>query len=75
MKFIEERSMYIFQHIAKAATLAAVTVLFAASFAAAQENGRYRVTPVAGTATLQRGVAEKLGSLFVPSRWLVHGFT
>lgn len=51
--------MNMFQHIAKAATLGAVTVLLAASFAAAQESGRYRVPPTASTAALQRSVAVK----------------
>ena len=60
--------MNMFQHIAKAATLAAVTVLFAASFAAAQESGRLRVTPIAATTTLQRGVAEKPGATPVRKR-------
>ncbi|MBR1280051.1 DsrE family protein [Bradyrhizobium sp. AUGA SZCCT0283] len=51
--------MNMFQHIAKIATAGAVTVLFAASFAAAQESGRYRVSPMAGDAALQPGVAAK----------------
>ena len=51
--------MNMFQHITKIATVGAVTVLFAASFAAAQESGRHRVPPMAGTATFQRGVAAK----------------
>src|SRR5258705_2752741 len=62
MKFIEESPMNMFQHIAKAATVGAVTVLFAASFAAAQESGRHRVPPMTGTATLQPGVAAKLAT-------------
>ena len=51
--------MNMFQHIAKVATVGVVTVLFAASFAAAQEGGRNRVPPTAGTATLQPGAAAK----------------
>lgn len=52
--------MNMFQHIAKAVTVGAVTVLFAASFAAAQESGRQRVPPMASTANLQPGAAAKL---------------
>ena len=51
--------MNMFQHFAKVATVGVVTVLFAASFAAAQESGRNRVPPKAGTATLQPGAAAK----------------
>ena len=51
--------MNMFQHIAKATTVGAVTVLFAASFATAEEGGRRRASPTAGTATLQPGVAAK----------------
>jgi len=54
--------MNIFRHIAKIATAGAVTVLFTASFAAAQESGRQRVTPIAGDAALQPGAAAKLGT-------------
>jgi len=54
--------MNIFRHIAKIATAGAVTVLFSASFAAAQESGRQRVTPIAGDAALQPGAAAKLGT-------------
>jgi intracellular sulfur oxidation DsrE/DsrF family protein len=53
--------MNMFQHIAKVATLAAVTVLFAASFAAAEESKRHRAPPLAGT-TLQPGAAAKLAT-------------
>ena len=60
--------MNMFKHIAKAATVGAVTVLFAASFAAAQESGRYRVPPTASTATLQRSVAAKPGTTPVRKR-------
>ena len=35
--------MNMFQHIAKTATVGAVTILFAVSFAAAEEGGRYWV--------------------------------
>ena len=62
MKFMEENPMNMFQHIAKIATAVAVTVLFAASFAAAEESGRQRVPPMAGTAALQPGVAAKLAT-------------
>jgi uncharacterized protein len=68
MKFIEESPMNMFQHIAKAATAGAVTVLFAASLAAAQESGRHRVPPMTGTATLQQGVAAKPGTTPVRKR-------
>ena len=51
--------MKMFQHIAKIATAGAVTVLFAASFAAAQESGRHRASPTASTATLQPGAVAK----------------
>ena len=54
--------MNIFRHIAKIATAVAVTVLFTASFAAAQESGRQRVPPMAGDAALQPGAAAKLGT-------------
>ena len=54
--------MNIFRHIAKIATAGAVTVLFSASFAAAQESGRQRVTPIAGDAALQPGAAAKLAT-------------
>jgi intracellular sulfur oxidation DsrE/DsrF family protein len=54
--------MNIFRHIAKIATAVAVTVLFTASFAAAQESGRQRVLPMAGDAALQPGAAAKLGT-------------
>ena len=37
--------MNMFQHIAKVTTVAVVTVLFAASFAAAEQGGRYWVPP------------------------------
>jgi intracellular sulfur oxidation DsrE/DsrF family protein len=51
--------MNMFQHFAKVATVGVFTVLFAASFAAAQESGRNRLPPKAGTATLQPGAAAK----------------
>ena len=60
--------MNMFQHIAKAATVGAVTVLIAASFAAAEESGRHRMSPMAGTATHQPGVAAKSGTTPVRKR-------
>ena len=52
--------MNMFQHIAKTATLGAVTVLFAASFAAAEQGGRYWVPTTTNPATYQPRVAAKL---------------
>ena len=49
--------MNMFQHVVKAATAGVVTILFAASFAAAQEGGRQGVIPTAGTATVRPVVA------------------
>ena len=60
--------MNTFQHIAKAATVGAVTVLFAASLAAAEESGRHRVQSTTGTATSQRGVAANPGTTPVRKR-------
>ena len=60
--------MNTFQHIAKAAMVGAVTVLFAASLAAAEESGRHRVPSTTGTATLQRGVAANPGTTPVRKR-------
>jgi uncharacterized protein len=62
MKLVEESPMNMFQRIAKAATAGAVTVVFAASFAAAQESGRHRAPPAAATARLQPGGAAKLAT-------------
>jgi len=49
--------MNMFQHVVKAATAGVVTILFAASFAAAQEGGRQGMIPTAGTATVRPVVA------------------
>ena len=49
--------MNMFQHIAKTATLGAVTVLFAASFAAAEQGGRYWVPTTTNPDTDQPRVA------------------
>lgn len=51
--------MNMFQHIAKATSVGVVTVLFAASFATAQEGGRQRVSPAAGATALQSGAVAK----------------
>ena len=58
--------MNMFQHIAKTTTVGVVTVLFAASFAAAEEGGRHRVPPTAGATALQPGVAAKPATTPVP---------
>ena len=47
--------MNMFQHIAKTATVGAVTVLFAASFAAAEEGGRHRVPTNGGSRRVPAG--------------------
>jgi intracellular sulfur oxidation DsrE/DsrF family protein len=57
MKFVQESTMNMFQHIAKTATLGAVTVLFAASFAAAEQGGRYWVPTTTNPDTYQPRVA------------------
>ena len=51
--------MNMFQHIAKTATLGAVTVLFAASFAAAEQGGRYWVPTTTNPDTYQPRIAVK----------------
>jgi intracellular sulfur oxidation DsrE/DsrF family protein len=51
--------MNMFQHIAKAATVGAVTVLFAASFAAAEQGGRYWVPTTTNPDTYQPRIAAK----------------
>jgi intracellular sulfur oxidation DsrE/DsrF family protein len=53
MKFVEESPMNMFQHIAKTVTVGAVTVLFAASFAAAEQGGRYWVPTTTNPDTYQ----------------------
>ena len=58
--------MNMFQHIAKTTTVGVVTVLFAASFATAEEGGRYRVSPTAGATALQSGVAAKPATTACP---------
>jgi len=59
MKFVEESPMNMFQHIAKTVTLGAVTVLFAASFAAAEHGGRYWVPTTTNPDTDQRRITVK----------------
>jgi uncharacterized protein len=59
MKFVQESLMNIFQHIAKAAAVGAVTVLFAASFAAAEQGGRYWVPTPTNPDTHQPRIAVK----------------
>src|SRR6266496_451100 len=59
MNFIEESPMNMFQHIAKAATVGAITVLFAASFAAAEQGGRYWVPTTTNPDTYQPRIAAK----------------
>jgi intracellular sulfur oxidation DsrE/DsrF family protein len=51
--------MNMFQHIAKTAIVGAVTVLFAASFAAAEQGGRYWVPTTTNPDTYQPRVAVK----------------
>jgi uncharacterized protein len=51
--------MNMFQHIARVTTIGAVTVLFAPSFAAAEQGGRYWVPTTTNPAMYQPRVAEK----------------
>jgi uncharacterized protein len=51
--------MSMFQHIARAAAIGAVTVLFAASFAAAEQGGRYWVPTATNSDTHQPRIAAK----------------
>jgi intracellular sulfur oxidation DsrE/DsrF family protein len=59
MKSVQESPMNMFKHIAKAATVGAVTVLFAASFAAAEQGGRYWVPTTTNPATYHPRIAAK----------------
>jgi intracellular sulfur oxidation DsrE/DsrF family protein len=51
--------MSMFQHIAKVTTIGAVTLLFAASFAAAEQGGRYWVPTTTDPATYHPRIAAK----------------
>ena len=51
--------MSVFQHIARVTTIGAVTVLFAASFAAAEQGGRYWVPTTTDPATQHPRIAAK----------------
>jgi len=51
--------MSMFQHIARVTTIGAVTVLFAASFAAAEQGGRYWVPTTTDPATYHPRIAAK----------------
>ena len=54
--------MNMFQHIAKIATIGAVTVLFAASFAAAEQGGRYWVPTTTVPDATSRALRQRLGT-------------
>jgi uncharacterized protein len=51
--------MNMFQHIATVTTIGVVTVLFASSFAGAEQGGRYWVPPMTNPAMYQPRVAER----------------
>jgi intracellular sulfur oxidation DsrE/DsrF family protein len=60
MTHIDRRGiMSMFQHIAKVTTIGAVTLLFAASFAAAEQGGRYWVPTTTDPATYHPRIAAK----------------